>query len=339
MEDATSRWWTRTGDKASGFAYWDYRGRPITSPTALKRIASLGIPPAWTDVRISPSAQAKLQAIGFDQKGRKQYRYHPEWTRQQAEAKFHRLADFARGLPHFRAVTSRHLQAPELGRDKVLALVCRLLSEGRFRVGGERYARENHSYGIATLRRHHLSISSSCLVFDYRGKHGVKQSQVVCDEALTELMRELAALPGARLFKYPAGDGTHVPLSSRDVNAYLKEIMGPAFSAKDFRTWNGTLLAAQVLAQYGPASGERELKRNLVACVKEVAKALGNTPAIARSSYIAPAVFACYRRGLTLASLAPSGRRRLTLLQQGYTLEEVALMRMLDMEPVGEKAA
>jgi len=253
--------------------------------------------------------------------------------------KFHRLADFARRLPQFRAVTSRHLAEPELCRDKVLALVCRLLSEGRFRVGGERYARENHSYGIATLRRHHLSISAGCLVFAYRGKHGVKQSQVVCDEALAELMRELAALPGARLFKYPAGDGSHVPLSSRDVNAYLKEIMGDAFSAKDFRTWSGTLLAAQLLASYGPASGERELKQNLVRCVKEVAKALGNTPAIAKSSYIAPAVFESYRRGITLEKLVPTGRRRLTLLQQGYLLEEVALMRMLDMEPEREGAA
>jgi DNA topoisomerase-1 len=338
MAEPYTRWWSRTGEKASGFAYCDSRGRPITAPASLKRIQSLGIPPAWTDVRISPSASTKLQAYGFDRKGRKQYRYHPGWTQQRAAAKFQRLADFARRLPHFRAVTSHHLSQPDLTREKVLALVARLISEGCFRVGGDRYARENHSYGITTLCRHHLEISEACLTFDYRGKHGITQNQVVCDRELASLMRELAALPGPRLFKLPCGDGTHAPLSSRDVNAYVKAIMGSDFSAKDFRTWNGTLLAARVLARYGPAPTEKEAKRNLVRCAREVARTLGNTPAIARSSYIAPVVFDCYMRGITLPSLAPKPRQRLTLLRQGYALEEVELMRMLSIEPEAEEA-
>lgn len=333
MADPYARWWCRTGDKASGFTVLDARGLPITAPASLSRVAALGIPPAWTDVRISPSASSKLQAFGFDQKGRKQYRYHPDWTRQRSAAKFRRLAAFAQRLPHFREVTSEHLDHPELSREKVLALVSRLLSEGRFRVGGDRYARENHSYGLSTLRRQHLAIAETCLTFAYRGKHGVTQTQVVCDADLAAVMRELAALPGPRLFKAPREDGTTAPLTSRDVNAYIKAIMGPTFSSKDFRTWTGTLAAARILATYGPAPTEREASKNLVRCTREVAKLLGNTPAIARSSYIAPVVFDCYRRGITLSSLAPSPAQRLTLRQQGYTLEEVELMRMLDLDP------
>lgn len=336
MAEPTARWWSRTGEKASGFTYWDARGRPITASASLKRIQSLGIPPAWTDVRISPSAGTKLQAFGFDSKGRKQYRYHPDWTQQRAAAKFQRLAEFARRLPRFRAVTSRHLAEPGLTREKVLALVARLISEGYFRVGGDRYARENQSYGISTLCRHHVEISETCLTFAYRGKHGITQNPVVCDRELASFMCELAALPGPRLFKVPCADGTHAPLDSRDVNAYLKGIMGDGFSAKDFRTWNGTLLAARILATYAPAATEKEAKRNLVACAREVARTLGNTPAIARSSYIAPVVFDCYLRGITLSSLAPAPPQRVAWLRQGYSLEEVELMRMLSIEPESE---
>jgi DNA topoisomerase-1 len=336
MAEPYARWWFREGDKASGFAYRDARGRLITAPAALKRIRALGLPPAWTGVRISPSASTKLQAFGFDRKGRKQYRYHPEWTQQRAAAKFRRLAAFAQRLPHFRAVTSDHLAQPALSREKVLALLTRLISAGNFRIGGDRYARENRSYGLSTLRRQHLGISETCLTFDYRGKHGIAQSQVVCDGGLTAIMRELSELPGPRLFKVPCADGSQVPLTSRDVNAYIKEIMGPDFSSKDFRTWSGTLLAARVLTMYGPPASPKEAKKNLSRCAAEVAQALGNTPAIARSSYIAPVVLDCYQRGITLSSLAPNDSQRLTLLQQGYTLEEVELMRMLSIAPQQE---
>ena len=339
MADPYARWWCRTGEKTSGFHYLDARGKPITSSAALARIAALGIPPAWTGVRISPGASTKLQAFGFDKKGRKQYRYHPDWTQQQAAAKFHRLEAFAQRLPHFRAVTSEHLARPEFCREKVLALVSRLMSEGRFRVGGDRYARENQSFGLSTLRREHLAISEACLTFAYRGKHGVAQTQVVCDVGLAKLMRELAELPGARLFKVPSEEGPPVPVTSRDINAYIKTIMGPDFSSKDFRTWAGTLLAARILASYGPCANERETKRTLVRCTEDVAKALGNTPAIARSSYIAPVVFDCYRRGITLPSLAPSPSQRLTLRQQGYTLEEIELMRMLSIDHAPRREA
>lgn len=321
------------GDKATGFTYQDARGRPLTSEASLARIAALRIPPAWTGVRISPSASSKIQAIGFDQKGRKQYRYHPDWTQRRSAAKFSKLEAFAQRLPRFRAVTSEHLSRPELDREKVLALVARLMSEGRFRVGSDRYARENQSYGLSTLCRDHVAISEACLAFDYRGKRGIAQTPVVCDADLSAVMRELAALPGARLFKAPRPDGQLAPLTNRDVNAYLKEIMGPEVSAKDFRTWSATLLAARILANLGPAESERETKRNLVRCAEEVAKFLGNTPAIARSSYIAPVVFDCYRQGVTLEQLMPPPSQCRTLMQQGYTPDEMALMRMLRIAP------
>lgn len=325
MAEPYARWWHREGGKQTGFSYRDAQGRPITAPRALARIRALAIPPAWTGVRIAPSAATKLQAFGYDAKGRKQYRYHPDWTRRQSEAKFRRLVSFARGLPRFRAVTAAHLAQPGLGREKVLALVTRLLSEGAFRIGSERYARENRSYGLATLHHAHLAISEICLSFDFPGKHGVFQSKMVCDGGLSSFMRELARAPGSHLFQYLAEDGSWVPLASRDVNAYIKGILGPGFSSKDFRTWSGTLEAARILAATGPPENERQAKRVITRCVKEVAEALGNTPAIARSSYIAPVVFACYQRGITLESLAPAA-------SEGYTREEVALMRMLSLE-------
>jgi len=333
MADPYARWWCRMGEKATGFTYQDARGRPITSEASLARISALRIPPAWRGVRISPSASSKIQAIGFDQKGRKQYRYHPDWTQRRSAAKFSKLEAFAQQLPRFREVTSAHLNRPELDREKVLALVSRLMSEGRFRVGSDRYVRENESYGLSTLCRDHVAISEACLAFDYRGKRGIAQNPVVCDADLSAVMRELAALPGGRLFKAPRPDGQLAPLTSRDVNAYLKEIMGSEVSAKDFRTWTATLLAARILADFGPAASEREAKRNLARCSEEVARFLGNTPAIARSSYIAPVVFACYRQGITLEHLMPSPSQCRTLMRQGYTPDEIALMRMLRIAP------
>lgn len=335
MSDPQARWWRRMGDKKRGFWYEDARGRRLTSSAALKRIAALKIPPAWTDVRIAPSSGVKLQATGHDTKGRKQYLYHPDWVQRQSEAKFRKLVSFVRRLPEFRARTSAHLETPELCREKVLALVSRLITEGCFRIGGERYAQENESFGISTLCVHHVSVSECCLEFAFKGKRGVDQAKVICDEGLARLMGELLQLPGERLFKYPKADGAIAHVSGREVNAYIKEIMGETFSAKDFRTWGGTLLAARILAERGPAPDARACKKTITACVKEVSRYLGNTPAVARASYIAPVVFSSYERGVTLRDFAPKGQRILSLKQQGYSPEEYELMRMLsiDTEP------
>jgi DNA topoisomerase-1 len=331
--DRRAHWWRRLGQPGR-FRYLDALGRRVTDERQLERIRSLRIPPAWTEVRIAPSARSGLQAIGHDAKGRTQYLYHPRVVAAHAQAKYEKLVDFARRLPHFREVTSAHLAAPGLGRERVLALVTRLISEGCFRIGGERYARENKSYGIATLGNRHVRIYEHALRFVFVGKHGLKQHKVVhADPELTSLVCEVSALPGRRLFQYQEADGVS-PVTEREVNAYIKQVMGPAFSAKDFRTWGGTLMAARILAGYGPAETERERKQNIVRAVKAVANFLGNTPAIARTSYISPVVFAAYERGLTLRAFEPKGRRSVTLSQQGYTTEEIELMQLLSFPSV-----
>lgn len=329
-KDRSARWWRRMGTPGR-FRYVDAAGTRITNEAQLERIRSLRLPPAWRDVRIAPSDRSGLQAIGFDAKGRKQYVYHPRVVAAHAEAKYQKLVDFAHQLPRFREVTSGHLRGEGLERERVLALVTRLINEGCFRVGGERYAKTNQSYGISTLANRHLKHHETSLRFVFPGKHGVKQNKVVhVDPELASLVREVAALPGKRLFQFKGPQGV-CPVTEREVNAYIKHVMGPAFSAKDFRTWGGTLLAARILAGYGPADTEKLRKKHMVRATRAVANFLGNTPAIARASYISPAVFAAYERGLTLADFAPKGRQRVKLIQEGYTPEEVELMRLLSM--------
>jgi DNA topoisomerase-1 len=318
------RWWRRTKTRIL-----DAQGHAIRDPAALDRVRKLHIPPAWTDVRISPSSRAKLQAVGYDARGRRQYLYHAAWTARQAEAKYAKLTAFAAALPRFRATTSAHLAGSGPTRERVLALVTRLIMTGCFRIGGERYARDNKSYGIATLCNRHLALGGRSLRFRFRGKRGVWQQHVVTDAELLEVMREVRALPGPRLFQYRRPDGSLAPVTGREVNAYLKEVMGPAFSAKDFRTWNGTLMAARVLAAYGPAETARERKMIMGRAARAVGRYLGNTPAIARASYISPRVFEAYEQGRTLKDFAPRGRRQIQLIEAGLTTEELELLRLL----------
>lgn len=327
-KDRTANWWRRTGAPGR-FRYVDALGLKVTAEPQLARIRSLRIPPAWTNVRIAPSDRSGLQAIGFDAKGRKQYVYHPRVVASHAQAKYEKLVAFARRLPHFREMTSEHLQGEGLERERVLALVTRLINEACFRVGGERYAKQNKSYGIATLANRHVKVYATSMRFVYVGKHGLKHNKVVhADEHLTALLREVAALPGKRLFQYRGATGV-CPVTEREVNAYIKHVMGPAFSAKDFRTWGGTLMAARILAAYGPAETEKARKRNMGRAVRAVSNFLGNTPAIAKASYISPAVFAAYEQGLTLKDFEPRGRRSVRLIQAGYTTEEIELMQLL----------
>jgi DNA topoisomerase-1 len=327
--DPRARWWRREGHQRGRFTYFDAAGRRIADPEVVARLDALGLPPAWTDVRIAPSPKAKIQAVGRDAKGRTQYRYHADWVASRADAKYAKLVRFAEALPRFRATTSAHLAEEGPTRERVLALMTRLLDAACFRIGGERYCAENGSYGVATLRTRHLRIGASSLAFAFRGKKGVHHRKVVADPALAALAREVAALPGKRLFQYRRPDGAVAPLSGRDVNQYIKAVLGPEFSAKDFRTWGATLRAARFLAAHGPAPTKAAARKTIRRCVQAVAEHLGNTPAICRASYVSPRVFEAYERGFTLRDYLPPGKRRVALFEQGYTAEEMELMAML----------
>ena len=322
------RWITRHGSKRATFQYRDRHGRPVREARVLERIDALRIPPAWQSVHIAVSERAAIQAWGIDAKGRKQYRYHQRAVRRSEAAKFYRVRALARDLPRIRESLYRDFCRTDFCRERVLAAVVRLISDGFFRVGSERYLKENRTFGISTLHKSHVRVDGPCLIFEYRGKRGIYHRQVVVDPELAEFMGLLLAAPGRRLFRYQDGD-TWCDLDARDVNQYLRKTLGVRYTAKDFRTWGGTLRLATVLAELGPATTEREAKRNIVMAVRMVAAELGNTPAVCRKSYVHPIVIARYldagdtiARGL--ARVAP---------QQGVARhhpEERALLHFLD---------
>ncbi len=322
--------WRRKGSKEQGFVYLNPQGRPIKDQRQIKRISALAIPPAWRDVQISPDPDAPLQAIGIDSSGRRQYRYHPEFQANQAEAKFQRLGSFARQLPQLRRRVNEDLGTEGLNRNRVLALVVRLIEEAYFRVGDDRHTRQNKTFGITTLRKRHLNCQGDdAYCFVYTGKHNIKQRQVIADEELTSVLNELLDLPGDRLFKYVGDDGGRYPITNRMVNLYIKEAMGEQFSAKDFRTWAGTLLAAEALAELGAAETLTQQRHNMVEACNMVAGRLGNTPAVCRKSYISPKVFEQYLAGNTLETYLPRAQRTITLRQLEQSAEEVALVKLL----------
>lgn len=292
----------RLGTKEKGFRYEYPEGKPVEEERVLERISDLKVPPAWTEVRISqsPSAKAKVQAVGYDSAGRLQYVYHPKYREQKEREKFDRILRFADRLPAMRKVTSDHLRRKELDRDKVLACMTRLINSAHFRVGDERYAKKNKTYGIATLRRKHLTIEGDTMAFEYRGKWGQIQRKAVTDPALRKVVEECVDLPGYEIFKYKEGSEVK-DVKARDLNAYIKEVMGPEFSPKDFRTWAGTLVAAVKLAELGAATDEKLARKNVLAAVDAVAERLGNTRAIARESYVSPRVIEHYLEGATIA--------------------------------------
>ena len=330
MSDQSKRTWRREGDPERGFAYLRADGAPLRSKTALKRIAALAIPPAWTDVRISPDADAKVLAVGHDAAGRKQYIYHPDFTAKRQRRKYRKLLSLARALPRLREVTNRHLEQEGLGRERVLALVVRLMTRGFFRVGSERYTVENKTFGITTLCKRHVRIEGSDLVFRYVGKSHVDQRRVIADTPLVEIVRELLELPGKRLFRYRDADGGVRDVSARDVNEYLKEVLGEAYTSKDIRTWGGTVRAATILADLGPAGSPREAERNVALTCKLVSTELGNTPAVCRSAYIHPVVLEKYLKGRTMAPLMRREPRPIEARAPvDYYPEEAALMRFL----------
>jgi DNA topoisomerase-1 len=286
----------RVGTPRTGFRFVTARGRPAPRAVA-ERLAALRLPPAWTDVHAAAAAGAKLQAIGRDRAGRWQYRYHPAFVQRRAAAKYRRLLRFAAALPAIRAAVDRDMRRRGLRRERVLAAMVRILEACFMRPGSEAYAVSNRSYGLATLRPRHVTVAGARVVFDYRGKSGQRQVRELRDRRVARLVRELLAVPGRDLFKFEE-EGEIVDVRRRHLNEYVRAVSGRPFTAKDFRTWAGTLLCASELARR-----ERELaprasrKRAAQAAVKAVAERLGNTPAVARSSYVSPAVLEAFGRG------------------------------------------
>jgi DNA topoisomerase-1 len=280
-----------------GFIYRDTRGAVIRDQRVVDRINHLVIPPAWTDVWICPLATGHIQATGRDVKGRKQYRYHDDWSTARSETKFDKLPAFARALPRLRKRVDADLSRRGVTRDKVLATAVRLLEITLIRVGNAQYARANRSYGLTTLNKRHLDIDGAALTFEFRGKSGVDHRVSVRDRKLAAVVRSLQHLPGQHLFKYRTPDGDLCDITSDDVNAYIRQAMGDGFSAKDFRTWAGTVSAARALRDAEPATSPTDAKRRITVCVKAVAGLLGNTPTVCRAAYVHPAVFDLYRSG------------------------------------------
>jgi DNA topoisomerase I len=279
-----------------GFSYRDLDGRTIRDSDTIARIRKIAIPPAWTDVWICPFPNGHLQATGRDARGRKQYRYHPRYRSRREGAKFERLIAFARALPAIRRQVDRDLALPDLPREKVLAAVVRLLELTLIRVGNDEYARLNRSFGLTTLRNRHAAVDGTNVRFRFRGKSGRQHEVGLRDRKLAAVVRRCRDLPGQDLFQYIGADGVPHDVASDDVNEYLAAI-APEVTAKDFRTWAGTVLAYRALRAIGKGATDREKQRNLAAAIRETAENLGNTPAVARQAYVHPAVVAAYLDG------------------------------------------
>jgi DNA topoisomerase IB len=299
-----------------GFRYFAADGTPLRDAEALARIKALVIPPAWEDVWICPQPDGHIQAVGTDAAGRRQYRYHDLWREQRDRAKHDRMLDFGRALPHLRSVVERHLEGQQLSRERVLAASVRLIDLGFFRPGGEEYAAENGTYGLATIRREHVTCTrGGQLVFEYIGKSAKHREQAVADETVCAVVRSLKRRRSGEghdeLLAYRSGKRWH-DVSAADINDYLREVSGGDFTAKDFRTWHATVLAAVGLAVSVPAAeSESARKRAVARVVREVADYLGNTPAVARASYIDPRIISLYEEGITIApALTDLGKGR-----------------------------
>ena len=284
----------------AGFVYVDAQGRRVRDPETLQRIRSLVVPPAWRDVWICASAHGHIQAVGRDARGRKQYRYHPRWRAVRDETKYTRMLAFARALPRIRARVDADLARRGLPRAKVLATVVRLLETTLIRVGNEEYARANNSFGLTTLRGRHVDVDGPEVRFEFRGKGGKPHAVGVRDPRVARIVRRLHELPGQELFQYVDDDGARRTLDSADVNAYLREIGADDFTAKDFRTWAGTVLAALALAEVRRFRTVREARRNVGRAIERVAARLGNTPAICRKGYVHPGIVDAYLDGVTI---------------------------------------
>jgi DNA topoisomerase-1 len=322
----------RRGTPRAGFRYvYAHGGR--SAHGALPRIRKLRLPPAWREVAISSSPRARVQAVGRDAAGRWQYVYHPAHVRARELSKHRRLLQFGAALPALRRAVARDLQRRDLGRDHVLGAVARVLSLAFIRPGSEVYAAENGSYGIATLRRKHVRVAGSTIHFDFPGKSGQRQQRTLRDRAVARVVRRLLQLPGYEIFKYLDDAGRPVDVKRRDINEYIKRHMGAVFSAKDFRTWAGTLICACALARAavnGAAAGARSHRHTVAAALRETAEQLGNTPAVCRASYVTPYVLSAYERGQVIDHcFATTDEDLLFRRMRGLHRAERAVLRLL----------
>jgi DNA topoisomerase-1 len=321
----------RLGSKENGFFYrYPYTGETVREERVLARIENLKVPPAWEDARIARSPRAKVQAVGYDSAGRLQYLYSARYREQKEREKFERVLRFADALPRMRKTTSDHLKRKELGPEKVLAAMTRLMNAAYFRVGDERYARKNKTYGIATLRRKHLRIEGDTMTFEYSGKWGKTHRKVVTDRRLREVVEKCAALSGYEVFKYVEKGGEVRDVKARDLNSYVKRVMGEEFTPKDFRTWAGTLIAAVKLAELGPTTEPKRADKNVLQAVDAVAERLGNTRDIARASYISPRVIEHYLEGSVVGYHAEHLDEVIAAEQGDLTENEKALLDLLN---------
>lgn len=293
----------------TGWAYFSPDGERISDSSVRKRLNALAIPPGWTDVWICPDPDGHIQATARDARGRKQYRYHPHYRDARDQSKFRRMLEFSEVLPLLRQRIERDLRGDDLTRRQVLATVVSLLDRTLIRVGNDEYARENRSYGLTTLRRRHVQIDGAMVRFSFRGKSGVEHSVAINDVRLARIVQRCNDLPGEELFQYRDAAGKRQSVSSDDVNQYLRELTGRDISAKDFRTWGGTMLAAVELRAVGPPASRREADRNIVRAIDAVAARLGNTRAVCRKYYVHPALLEAYRMGQTVPQPPPERQR------------------------------
>jgi len=322
------KWIIREGSKTKGFRYKGPTGRALSDRSQLERIDALRIPPAWRDVHVSTDPRAAIQVWGFDARGRKQYKYHARAVEKGELRKYYRVRQMARDLPTLRARIMRDFRRGGLSKEKVCAGIVRLISQGFFRVGSERYQKENNTFGITTMRKSHvLVLDDKTVEFEYSGKRSITQRNVVDGKDLAQFITQLLGTPGPRLFRY-LEDGKWQNVDSGDVNDYIESIAQFPYTAKDFRTWGGTLRAATVLADLGKGKSQSERKKNVVTAVRLVAAELGNTPTICRKSYVHPVVVMRYLRSGTTITLPKHSRA--TSNGVGHAPEESALIEFLD---------
>jgi len=312
-----------------GVLYRDVHGKPIRDPVALARVRRIAIPPAWTDVWICPRANGHIQAVGRDLRGRKQYRYHADWRATRDGTKFTRTLSFGLALPRIRRRVGRDLRKAGLGKEKVLAAMVRLLETTLIRIGNEEYAKQNRSFGLSTMRDRHVKIEKGVLYFAFLGKSGKQHEIDLHDARLARIVRRTQELPGQELFQYVDLEGQRHKITSTDVNAYVRAIAGEEFSAKDFRTWAGTVLAAMALREFEHFDCEAQAKRNLVAAIESVARQLGNTPAICRKCYIHPVILESFLEGETVQPIEAKAEKAHRAGPAGMQPAEAAVLAFL----------
>lgn len=320
----------RERDTDQHFTYFDPHHHPITDEAELTRIAAIGIPPAWEQVWISPYPNGHILATGRDQKGRKQYRYHPKWHAHQSKSKFDHLARFGASLPIIRQTVDQHLRLRGLPREKVLAIVVSLLDHTLIRIGNSEYVRQNESYGLTTLQDDHVAIHGQKVAFSFRGKSGKDHTIDLQDRRLAKLIKACRDIPGYDLFQYYDDQGESWAISSGDVNDYLRQIAEDEFTAKDFRTWGGSALAVEALCDLPACESETSAKKAVAQAIKRVAVGLGNTPAVCRKYYIHPAVIQAYVDGTIHQILIETAEHP---VPEGLDLNEAALLRLIQATP------